>query len=410
MTQVLPAPVSQITFDKPKRSKDPLATNPTQQRPSIQPPQVIGRDTLLNALHKVYPLAAVFTVVPGFQTTQRVTLSADPLIPKLLTSLYDAKYCRMSVEELKAAVESLQLCISDDEARFLETATKGQSSSCLWFDHRVGRITTSVMGKVVMCAERKFPTSLVNSIMQYQTINPNIPALRWGRQNEDKAKNNYYRDMVRTHGDFEMHTAGILISTKYPFLGATPDGVVSCDCCGSGLLEVKCPYKYRDINPSDIADVNFYLQAQPDGTRVLNQTHEYYYQVQGQMAIWNKEYCDFVCWTSKGHVVTRIQYDKEFFEGFVGKCKHFFDTYILPELMTRRLQFSSCSQKSTEEEKIVYCYCGMPEEPDNPMIACDAPDCPIEWFHFSCVGISEEPESDEEWFCDECIERLNNNQ
>ena len=50
------------------------------------------------------------------------------------------------------------------------------------------------------------------------------------------------------------------------------------------------------------------------------------------------------------------------------------------------------------------------ECPDNPMIACDAPDYPIEWFHFSCVGISEEPESDEDWFCDEYIERLNNNQ
>ena len=106
--------------------------------------------------------------------------------------------------------------------------------------------------------------------------------------------------MVRTYGDFEMHTAGLLISTKYPFLGATPDGVVSCDFRGSGLLEVKFPYKYRDINPSDIADVNFYLQTRPDGTRVLNQTHEHYYQVQGQMAIWNKEYCDFVCWTSSG--------------------------------------------------------------------------------------------------------------
>ena len=40
------------------------------------------------------------------------------------------------------------------------------------------------------------------------------------------------------------------------------------------------------------------------------------------------------------------------------------------------------------------------------MIACDGPDCPIEWFHFSCVGITEEPETDEEWFCDQCKERL----
>lgn len=77
--------------------------------------------------------------------------------------------------------------------------------------------------------------------------------------------------------------------------------------------------------------------------------------------------------------------------------------------MTRRLQFSSSLQESAEEEKAVYCYCRMPEEPGNPMIACDAPDCRIEWFHFSYVGISEEPEGDEEWLCDECSERLNNN-
>ena len=109
-----------------------------------------------------------------------------------------------------------------------------------------------------------------------------------------------------------MHTSGILISTKYPFLSATPDGVVSCDCCGSGLLEVKCSYKYRDINPSDIADVNFYLQTQPDGTRVLNQTREYYYQVQGQMAIWNKEYCDLRAGLARGMLSHESSMTKNF--------------------------------------------------------------------------------------------------
>ena len=142
----------------------------------------------------------------------------------------------------------------------------------------------SVMGKVVKCAERKFPTSIVNLIMQYQTLSPNILALCWGRNNEDKAIRDYKTEMVQNHGDFKMHTAGLLISTNYPFLGATPDGVVSCSYCGSGLLEVKCPYKYQDIIPSDITDENFYLQTQPDRTKVLNQTHDYFYQVQGQMA------------------------------------------------------------------------------------------------------------------------------
>ena len=27
--------------------------------------------------------------------------------------------------------------------------------------------------------------------------------------------------------------------------GATPDGVTECECCGAGLTEIKCPYKYR---------------------------------------------------------------------------------------------------------------------------------------------------------------------
>lgn len=34
------------------------------------------------------------------------------------------------------------------------------------------------------------------------------------------------------------------------------------------------------------------------------------------------------------------------------------------------------------------------------MIGCDANDCPYEWFHFECVGISEAPEG--QWYCPEC--------
>ena len=71
----------------------------------------------------------------------------------------------MSESNLKAAVEDIQINITESEAEFLEKATKDQSSSCIWYDHRIGRIMASLMGKVAKCAERKFLTSLVNSIM-----------------------------------------------------------------------------------------------------------------------------------------------------------------------------------------------------------------------------------------------------
>ena len=128
----------------------------------------------------------------------------------------------------------------------------------------------------------------------------------------------------KNHVNFEILPAGLLVSTKYPFLGATPDGLVSCSCCDIGLLEVKCPYKYRDSDPHDINDTSFYLQRESDGTMMLNQDHDYYFQGQGQMAIWNRKYCDFVCWTTKGYVVIRIQYDDAFLMALWANASSFF--------------------------------------------------------------------------------------
>ena len=42
---------------------------------------------------------------------------------------------------------------------------------------------------------------------------------------------------------------GTVISEEYPFLSASPDLQVSCECCGTGLVEIKCPYSIRDKSP-----------------------------------------------------------------------------------------------------------------------------------------------------------------
>ena len=55
----------------------------------------------------------------------------------------------------------------------------------------------------------------------------------------------------------------------------------------------------------------------------------------------------------------------------------------------------------TESKSPLFCSCrGIEKE---PMIACDSPGCPIEWFHFSCVGITEEPKG--KWYCDSCASK-----
>ena len=45
-----------------------------------------------------------------------------------------------------------------------------------------------------------------------------------------------------------------------------------------------------------------------------------------------------------------------------------------------------------------YCICN--QVSFGRMVACDNPQCPIEWFHFACVKLEEEPKG--KWFCDKC--------
>ncbi|XP_026387841.1 PHD finger protein ING1-like isoform X2 [Papaver somniferum] len=45
-----------------------------------------------------------------------------------------------------------------------------------------------------------------------------------------------------------------------------------------------------------------------------------------------------------------------------------------------------------------YCFCN--QVSFGEMVACDNPDCKIEWFHFGCVGLREHPRG--KWYCSDC--------
>ncbi|XP_038974792.1 PHD finger protein ING1-like isoform X2 [Phoenix dactylifera] len=46
-----------------------------------------------------------------------------------------------------------------------------------------------------------------------------------------------------------------------------------------------------------------------------------------------------------------------------------------------------------------YCICNQVSYGE--MVACDNPDCKIEWFHFGCVGLKEQPKG--KWYCSSCV-------
>ena len=48
------------------------------------------------------------------------------------------------------------------------------------------------------------------------------------------------------HVNLSVREIGFHVQVDYPFLGASPDGIVSCDCHDQKLLKIKCPCKYED--------------------------------------------------------------------------------------------------------------------------------------------------------------------
>ena len=107
---------------------------------------------------------------------------------------------------------------------------------------------------------------------------------------------------------------GLVVNPNCPWLGATPDGKVwdSSVFENVGLLEIKCPHKYQSVTPQEAATMSDFCCELVDGNISLKQNHEYYSQVQGQMAVCNIKWCDFVIYTSKGISVQRIIFDEDF--------------------------------------------------------------------------------------------------
>lgn len=61
----------------------------------------------------------------------------------------------------------------------------------------------------------------------------------------------------KDHENHHVTQAGLFLHPDTPFIGASPDGMVSCKCCGEEVLEVKCPFHIREGLPEDDDPGNF---------------------------------------------------------------------------------------------------------------------------------------------------------
>lgn len=294
-------------------------------------------------------------------------------MPFTLLNLYNENFVRYSLEELQNT--NVEIIVTEEEQNYVKKNTVLQSKNTTWYKVKSGRITASNIKGVCRTSTEKPSISLIKSICYPQKILFQPKQIKYGIEHEEIARNEYEAWAVKNHENFKLENTGFIICLEHPQIGATPDGLIKCDCCGSGCLEIKCPYVLKENN----FDIEKFSEMKgsclfKDGTKfALIKTHSYYYQIQLQMLFSKVHYCDFVVWSTRFLFIERIFYDPTFCEEIVQTALNFHKNVIIPELLGR--WYTLQNEHSSHREQL-WCDCQKPQN-GLEMIRCANVDCPI---------------------------------
>ena len=101
--------------------------------------------------------------------------------------------------------ENLKHCMTDENINGIELATRGQSENVSWYTFRKWVVTAS-KGHGVKTRMRKFQSggianmfTLNQSVSGFSYVNPDLPALKYGRAMEPEAANCFLEVMKSKH-------------------------------------------------------------------------------------------------------------------------------------------------------------------------------------------------------------------
>ena len=332
--------------------------------------------------------------------------------------LYDNKNESFNFEDLLKECGAVDLTVTREQIDFLERQTRKQSSSQFWYKYRVGRVTASNFYAVCHTDQSKPSMALIKKLCnsdEYSRVFTSA-AIEWGKQKEATARKDYVAKISVNHKDIKCEESGLFLNETYPQFGASPDELISCECCGDGCLEIKCPYLCKDSSCIEVS----WLECK-DGTVKLKQKHPYYYQVQMSLYVTDRQYCDFFVWSPHASHLVRINKDIDLWSKMSRKAKDFHRLSIMPELLgkffTRQqvlkpiLPASTMSASGADlsdrnalddlnsSTNSMYCIC-VGQDDGRKMIMCESENCKRRWYHMDCIRLKRVPKG--KWICKEC--------
>ena len=238
------APMSDIDFVGKKRKcrsiddNADIAISPVSKRTINQPESPTDKDkeSFFCSLAKCSQAKPAVLAIVHPHSEAYVPASLDKDLPLVLSELYRKEHLGVGFTTLLDIASSIKLSVTQDQAKAVEAKTREQANTKLWFRMRAGRITASKF-KSACCTDPASPSkSLIMSICYPEMFRFSTEATTWGCQHEKLALEIYSNRNV--HENIQVSKCGFFIRTEYPFLGASPDAVVDCLCCGKGICEV----------------------------------------------------------------------------------------------------------------------------------------------------------------------------
>lgn len=309
----------------------------------------------------------------------------------------------------------------------INMVTTGQNENQAWHKMREGRITSSNFYQVYtkVSSLLRNPDCDVNTllsyIMGYKHINPNIKSIKHGLETEPIAKKCYIEDYHKLgHTDISVSDCGLFVDIESPYLAASPDVLISCSCCGIGMAEIKCPLipKCSTCNSFCKCILPNCLYIVDDNIH-LKKNHSYFAQIQGQLAITKRKWCDLYVYTCNGSFTERLLFDAAYYQGILSHNKYFFLTYVIKEILYRDLQKSvdgksilsnvPLNQNDSKPGSVFFCPICKKQIKELSSACYSYRDNSIEcegcslWFHFCCVKLTKAKANKiETWKCAMC--------
>ena len=238
-------------------------------------------------------------------------------------------------EKLKQLCETFmkeKVTKTDEEIKSIENDSIEQSNSDIWKKERHVRLTSSNFGKVISRRSTNVSGLLVERML-YSKFKGNLHTIR-GLSQERHTITEYENKF-----SCKVTKTGLRICSKYPCLGASTDGIVHVNN-DEGLLEIKNLLQTNTILIKDAPKKikNFCLEEK-DNKLMLKRNHEIFYQIQGQLNIFEKDWCDLVIRRMNPYdiFVERVYRDSLLWETeMVPKLTMFYEKFLLPELALPR--------------------------------------------------------------------------